>query len=193
MKNVILASASPRRKELLERMGIKFAVIPAKGEERITKNDPGEIVEELAMQKAAEVAASREEAVVIGSDTVVVLDGKILGKPKDEEEAQRMLTSLQGRTHQVYTGVAVIEKTEGKERTCLFHESSDVTFYPMSAEEIRKYIRTKDCFDKAGGYGIQGEFCVYVKGICGDYNNIVGFPVSRFFQEMKKQGFCLTE
>lgn len=172
-------------------MGVEFTVIPAAGEERITKTEPGEVVQELALQKAAQVAEGWQEALVIGSDTVVVREGRILGKPKDEEEAKEMLRAISGGTHQVYTGVAVIEKDREKESIHVFYEAADVHVYPLSEEEIRAYVDTGEPMDKAGAYGIQGKFGVFVKGISGDYNTIVGFPVARFYQEMKILGIDL--
>lgn len=191
MRQIILASASPRRRELLHKMGVEFTVIPAVGEERITKTEPGEVVQELALQKAAQVAEGWQEALVIGSDTVVVREGRILGKPKDEEEAKEMLRAISGGTHQVYTGVAVIEKDREKESIHVFYEAADVHVYPLSEEEISAYVATGEPMDKAGAYGIQGKFGVFVKGISGDYNTIVGFPVARFYQEMKILGIDL--
>ena len=148
---------------------------------------------ELAERKAADVLACYvkdhpgESVIVIGSDTVVSVDGKILGKPKTEEEAFTMLSSLQNHTHQVYTGVAVLENKNGKETKKVFCEQSDVEVYPMTKEEILSYIKTGDCMDKAGAYGVQGHFAIYIKGIHGDYNNIVGLPIARLYQELKHE------
>lgn len=196
MSRIILASASPRRRELLERAGVSFEVIPAKGEEMITSQKPEEAVSQLAKDKAAWVAQTlgecEEETLVIGADTIVVFEDKILGKPSDETDAQQTLEKLQGNTHQVYTGVSVFEKKGGEWIDHTFYESTDVTFYPVSKEEIRDYIATGEPMDKAGSYGIQGLFGIYVKGICGDYNNVVGLPAARLFYEMKKAGISLT-
>ena len=148
---------------------------------------------ELAEGKAVDVATRYKEEhpdekfLVIGSDTVVSVDGNILGKPKTEEEAFSMLSSLQNHTHQVYTGVAVIECESQKETKKVFCEQSDVEVYPMTRGEILSYIKTGDCMDKAGAYGIQGHFAVYIKGIHGDYNNIVGLPIARLYQELKNE------
>lgn len=186
----ILASASPRRRELLKRLGIKFQVIPAKREEKITKTSPADVVMELARQKAAEVAEGFFDdphfQVIIGADTVVSFDGQILGKPKDEEDAFRMLSLLSGQTHQVYTGVTVILGRGGKFHMHTFYACTDVTMYSMSREEILRYIATKDPMDKAGAYGIQSLGGIYVKEIHGDYNNVVGLPLARLYQELKK-------
>ena len=195
MSKIILASASPRRKELLAKAGISFTVIPAAGEEKRTSEDPGEAVQQLAHDKAVWVAQSlndcEEGTLVIGSDTVVVFENRILGKPKDCQDAAETLERLQGNTHQVYTGVTVLERKAGEWVEHTFFESTDVTFYPVSREEIQEYIATGEPMDKAGSYGIQGLFGIYVKGICGDYNNVVGLPVARLFHEMKKLGINL--
>ena len=195
MSKIILASASPRRKELLAKAGISFTVIPAAGEEKRTSENPGEAVQQLARDKAEWVAQSlaecEEGTLVIGSDTIVVFENRILGKPKDRRDAAETLEKLQGNTHQVYTGVTVLERQAGKWVEHTFFESTDVTFYPVSREEIQDYIATGEPMDKAGSYGIQGLFGIYVKGICGDYNNVVGLPVARLFHEMKKSGINL--
>ena len=186
--NIILASGSPRRKELLEQIGLKFEVIPAKGKEIMTKTVPSEIVCELALQKAEEVAAAAGVAdqIVIGADTVVCLDGRVMGKPLDRADAVRMLESLQGRKHSVYTGVAVLVKRPGREmvRHTFFCETK-VEIYPMERRDIEKYADTGDPLDKAGAYGIQGRFAAWVKSIEGDYNNVVGLPVSALWQVLK--------
>lgn len=195
MRRIILASASPRRRELLERAGVKFEVIPASGDENRTSDDPKEAVAQLARDKAVSVKATVEDAeegtVIIGSDTVVVFQNMILGKPHDQEDAVNTLKKLQGNTHQVYTGVSVLEKKNGQWQEHTFYESTDVTFYPVSDEEIREYVATGEPMDKAGSYGIQGLFGIYVKGINGDYNNVVGLPAARLFYEMKKSGIDL--
>ena len=201
--NIILASGSPRRKELLEQIGLKFEVIPAKGEEIITKTVPSEIVCELSLQKAEEVeaavrgraekaererveAADSETQIIIGADTIVCLDGKVMGKPADREEAIRMLESLQGRTHSVYTGVAVLVRRPGQERIChTFFYETKVEIYPMERRDIEEYADTGEPMDKAGAYGIQGRFAAWVKSIEGDYNNVVGLPVSALWQVLK--------
>ena len=170
-------------------------MIPAAGEEKRTSEDPGEAVQQLARDKAEWVAQSMSECeegtLVIGSDTIVVFENRILGKPKDRRDAAETLEKLQGNTHQVYTGVSVLERKAGKWVEHTFFESTDVTFYPVSREEIQDYIATGEPMDKAGSYGIQGLFGIYVKGICGDYNNVVGLPVARLFHEMKKSGINL--
>lgn len=188
---VILASASPRRTELLEQAGISHLVMPSGCEEITHSQIPEEVVKELSARKAEDVSARYqaehpgEEFMVIGSDTVVAAEGGILGKPKDEEEAFRMISLLQGRSHQVYTGVTLLAWKNGQKVQNTFAECSQVKVYPMSEEEIRAYIATGDSKDKAGAYGIQGRFAIYIQGIEGDYNNIVGLPIARVYQEMK--------
>ena len=188
---IILASASPRRRELLDQIGVCFAVQPACGEEKITSADPKKVVEELSAQKAAEVADTQKEGdwLVIGADTVVSCKGQILGKPGSEENAFRMLAMLEGNTHEVYTGVTLIriKKESGHfyQESRTFSEGTDVSFYPMTEREICDYIATGEPMDKAGAYGIQGKAAIFVKGIRGDYNNVVGLPIARLYQELK--------
>ena len=183
---LILASASPRRKELLRKIGLEFDIIPAKGEEVVTKNLPWEVVEELSFQKAKEIADMQtEECIVIGSDTIVAKEEKIMGKPKDEAEAYQMLSEIAGDVHQVYTGVTLI-RTGKDPKVITFAEKTDVHLYPMSEKEIYSYIATKDPMDKAGAYGIQGDFAIHVKGIEGDYYNVVGLPIGKVYQELKQ-------
>ena len=190
--NYILASASPRRRELLQKMGVRFEVIPAYGEETIRFTKPEEAVMDLSRQKAEEIAGKRdgggEPEVIIGADTAVAFSGEILGKPKDEEDAYRMLSMLQGKSHKVYTGVTLIFSDTGKRKEHSFYEETEVTMYPVSETELRRYIATKEPFDKAGGYGIQGACAVFIKKICGDYNNVVGLPLARIYQELKEFG-----
>lgn len=172
---IVLASGSPRRRELLHQMGIdNFEVMPAQGEETAPEGlAPDQLVEHLARQKAREIAGRCPEAVVIGADTVVALDETVLGKPGSAEEAAAMLAALSGRSHQVYTGMAVLY--EGREYTHV--ERTEVEFRPLTAEEIRSYVATGEPMDKAGAYGIQGRACTMIRGICGDYYNVVGLPV----------------
>lgn len=175
MRPVVLASGSPRRRELLGQMGIEdFEVLPAQGEETAPEGlAPDALVARLALQKAREVATLRPEATVIGADTVVALDGRVLGKPSDEGEAREMLSALSGRRHQVYTGMAVL--SGGQVFTHV--ECTQVEFRPLTAEEIAAYVATGESMDKAGAYGIQGRACVFIRGIQGDYYNVVGLPV----------------
>ena len=184
----ILASKSPRRQELLARTGFEFKVIPSDMEEIITKEVPSDIVMELAAQKAKHVYDSLTEksnVTVIGSDTIVVYRNEILGKPADKQEAYDMLSMLADRTHQVYTGVSLIVNNNGKMNVKTFYEKTDVTFYPIYKEDLRRYVESGDPLDKAGAYGIQGDFAIHIKEIHGDYNNVVGLPIGRLYQELK--------
>ena len=183
MKHIILASAAPRRKEILELADLKFDVMPSDAQEITTKTAPNEVVMELASLKAKDIyKKSEKQSMIVGADTVVAYQGQILGKPTDEADAKRMLTMLSGQTHEVYTGVCVIE--DGKTKT--FYEETKVTFYEISDEQIDHYIKTGEPMDKAGSYGIQGKAAVFIKGIEGDYYNVVGFPIARFLQEITK-------
>lgn len=189
MKNIILASASPRRRELLDTVGIPFSVCPSQGEEQIRGSSPKEVVEELSEQKAREVFLKTSgEVLVIGADTVVAAEGNILGKPKNRKEAIQMLKKLQGASHEVYTGVTMLSRDENGEQQKTFHVMTAVEFYPMSEEEIESYVDTGEPMDKAGAYGIQGKAGIFVKEIRGDYNNVVGLPVARLYQELKQIG-----
>ncbi len=185
----ILASASPRRRELLSQMGLDFEVVPAQGEENVCETAPKKAVIELARAKAREVLARRrpeeEAAGIIAADTIVVSDGRILGKPADEAEAFAMLSMLQGRTHQVYTGVAVIRLPKESEQ--VFYECTDVSFDAMTEDEIRAYIATREPMDKAGAYGIQGRGGMYIREIRGDYYNVVGLPICRLRRVIGEQ------
>ena len=183
---IILASQSPRRRELLERMGTtKFDIIPAKGEEIADPAlSPQALVEALSRQKAAEVADQFPDALVIAADTVVAIDGKVLGKPNSPEHAIEMLTNLSGRAHHVYTGFTV----RCGQTIVTAHEDTTVNFRQLTAQEIASYVATGEPMDKAGSYGIQGFGCVLVSGIQGDYYNVVGLPVCRLFQVLEQFG-----
>lgn len=197
-KKIILGSASPRRRELLMQIGADFEVRVSNKEEVYHSTVPEEIVKELALMKAENVAEELAEenasgavksTVVIGADTIVVLDGKILGKPADEEDAVRMLNSLQGRRHDVYTGVAVLDYDEnGEKHVYNYSVGTAVYVNEMTEEEIRAYVETKDPLDKAGAYGIQGRFAAHIDRIEGDYYNVVGLPVSRVYRSLRELG-----
>ncbi len=213
---IVLASQSPRRRELLDRVGFLFEVIPSDKDEIITKTIPSEVVCELSCQKAMDVyeklakqrASDRfdkavnqrgtgtfdrslhirkEDYLVIGADTVVAFEGEILGKPKSEPEAYDMLKKLSGKKHEVYTGVTFVYN-EDVVKSHTFFECTKVTFYHMTDKEINDYIKTGDPMDKAGAYGIQGPCGIYIEKIEGDYNNVVGLPIARVYQELKKLG-----
>lgn len=211
---LVLASASPRRRELLSQIGLEFTVMPSKKEENAKTTEAGALVQELSRQKAVDIweqlsggqgqnpdadqeqiaeetqepnlnGKRQPELLVIGADTVVCCEGKILGKPHSREAAAEMLTALQGRSHEVYTGVTLYSQSE----TVTFFECTQVEFYPMTEVEISEYIDSKEPMDKAGAYGIQGLGARFVKGIRGDYNNVVGLPVGRLYQELKSRGW----
>ena len=189
--NIILASGSPRRKELLAQAGFNFKVEVSNADEDVAEESPTEMVEELAARKAQAVVnlhnKEEDDCLVIGADTIVVLDGKVLGKPADEEAAKAMLSALSGRTHQVYTGVALFSIKKGiVEKKKTFHECTDVTMVPITEREIADYVASGDPLDKAGAYGIQGPAAVFISGIKGDYYNVVGLPVSRVYHEIEK-------
>ena len=193
-RQVILASGSPRRKELLEQMGLTFQILPSKKEEKQIGETPAQIVEGLSRQKAQDVAEQilSEEAMVIGADTIVVCDGQIMGKPQSEEEACQMIGMLQGGTHQVYTGVTVAETErcadgENKIAYDTFSCCTQVRVFPMNDKEIQSYVALGESMDKAGAYGIQGGFGTYVEGIEGDYNNVLGLPISALYQRIKNK------
>lgn len=233
---LVLASASPRRRELLSQIGMEFSIMPSTKEENAKATEAGELVQELSRQKAEDIweqlcagqgwnpdanqgqlpdagqgtqepscngnrgqnsdagqkmqepglnGNRQPQVLVIGADTVVCCEGKILGKPHSREMAAEMLTALQGRSHEVYTGVTLRSESE----TVTFFECTQVEFYPMTEAEISDYIDSKEPMDKAGAYGIQGLGARFVKGIRGDYNNVVGLPVGRLYQELKNHGW----
>ena len=175
MKKFILASASPRRKEILQNAGFSFEIIVSDADENITESlTPSETVEELAKRKAMAVWKNNKDAVVFGCDTVVAVDGKILGKPVDDEDAFAMIKMLSGKVHTVSTGVCICDA----DKISVFSNTTEVEFYPLSDETIRSYIATGEGKDKAGSYGIQGYGCVLIKEIKGDYFSVMGLPVS---------------
>lgn len=180
---IILASASPRRKELFSVITNDFKIIPADIDETVPTGIEAESVAEfLSVRKAKAVSDGNPCDTIIGCDTVVICDGEILGKPKDEKDAKRMLLALSGKTHKVITGCAIFKN--GKSLS--FSETTEVTFYKLSEEEIEDYIATNECFDKAGAYGIQGYGSLLVEKINGDYFNVVGLPVSKLNKILKK-------
>ena len=209
-KRIILGSASPRRRELLEQIGIEFEIVVSDAREHYKSTRPEEIVRELALMKAEHVAKEVERrekeraeqasiprletgevhlcnVVILGADTIVVRDGQILGKPSDEEEAFSMLKSLQGRAHQVYTGIAVLNfDGSGSLRTISHAEETKVYVHEMTDEEIRRYIAAGESMDKAGAYGVQGRFAAFIDRIEGDYYNVVGLPVAYLYHTVKE-------
>lgn len=209
-KRIILGSASPRRRELLEQIGLEFEIVVSDAREHYKSTRPEDIVRELALMKAEHVAKEVERrekeraeqasiprldtgeahlrnVVILGADTIVVRDGQILGKPSDEEAAFSMLKSLQGRMHQVYTGVAVLDfDGSGSLRTISHAEETKVYVHEMTDEEIRRYIAAGESMDKAGAYGVQGRFAAYIDRIEGDYYNVVGLPVAYLYHTVKE-------
>ena len=184
---IVLASGSPRRKELLAGLGLQFTVIPSDVDEHVAEDcTPAEVVEQLARRKAEEVAGQAKEGLVLGSDTIVVLDGKILGKPVDELDAFSMLKRLQGNTHVVYSGLAIIDVEQNKMK--IGHQSTQVSMRSLTEEEIHQYIATKEPMDKAGSYAIQGIGATIVEGIVGDYFTVVGLPLLLTAQYLKEFG-----
>ncbi|MCD8347773.1 MAG: Maf family protein [Lachnospiraceae bacterium] len=206
MRRIILASGSPRRKELLAQTGLEFEVIPGEVDEDAvvcalletrevsprtaelaggTEDAyPADVVKALSASKAEAVAAQIEEGIVIGSDTVV-WDNEIMGKPADRADAYRMLRQLQGKVHSVFTGVTVIVKENEEAKRHTFFCETKVEVYPMTEQETESYLDTGEAMDKAGAYGIQGKFGLWVKGIEGDYNSVVGLPLSALWQVLK--------
>ncbi|MER2060985.1 MAG: Maf family protein [Niallia sp.] len=184
-QTLILASSSPRRKELLEELQIPIVISSSNVDESFDSSlSPEEIVMYLARRKV-EAIYSNDKTFILGADTVVCLDGCILGKPHSREEAFQMLSQLSGKTHSVYTGVAIM--ANGKCST--FYEKTDVLFWELTEEEIHDYLDTGEPFDKAGAYGIQGVGRILVKEIKGDYFTVVGLPISRTVRELKALGF----
>lgn len=185
MKRFILASNSPRRKEILNNCGYLFEVMPSDCDENIASvMSPQETVTELAKRKAMAVLSENTDAVVLGCDTVVAVDGKILGKPADREEAYDMLMSLSGKKHIVSSGVCIADK----ERCTCFENTTEVEFYPLTEETVNSYLDTPEYTDKAGSYGIQGFGSVLVKGINGDYFSVMGLPVSQCARVLSQFG-----
>ncbi len=198
---IILASASPRRRQLLEQIGLEPGVVPSFADEMTEETDPERVVRELSRRKAEDVAEQillrvpdpEAPVIVLGADTVVSAGGRILGKPGSHEEAAAMIRSLQGKTHEVLTGVTLLRISTAKERTGgaerwsakTFAERTEVEVAPMTAEEILRYADSEEPMDKAGAYGIQGAFAAFVRGIRGDYSNVVGLPVCRVYEELK--------
>lgn len=195
---IVLASASPRRKQLLELAGLEFDIWPSNREESVTASEPEKICTGLSREKALDVASqiktynelhddlvTQTDILVIGADTIVVRDRAVLGKPKDEDEARMMLHSLSGKVHSVFTGVTLVFMSkDGRVGEKTFFEETKVTFYPLDDDDIDGYIATGEPLDKAGAYGIQGKAAVFVKSIEGDYCNVVGLPVARILHEL---------
>lgn len=184
----MLASQSPRRKKLLNQLGLIFEISPSDKEEVITSDIPEQIVTDLSLQKALDVSQTMKHSLIIGADTIVVYNQQILGKPGSESEAINMLTELSGQIHSVYTGVSFVVTDEEciVKKSYSFFEETKVRFSTLSPEEIAAYVATGSPMDKAGAYGIQDDWgSVFVEHIDGDYYNVVGFPLNRFYKEIK--------
>ena len=188
--NIILASASPRRKEILENTNVKFKIMASSIEElRLEGESPCQMVMRLAFEKGIDIASRQKSDLVISADTIVVLDNTVLGKPKDEIEARKMITSLSGRTHQVITGISLINLDNNKK--IIDYVISNVKFKNLSEEDINDYIRTKESLDKAGAYGIQGYGALLVEKIDGCYFNVVGLPLQKVALGLQNWGIHL--
>lgn len=182
-KKLILASNSPRRKELMEDCGYAFCIESADTEEFLDTSLPIEqAIEQIAYQKAEAVHKLHPDDIVLGCDTMVVYDDLPLGKPKDKEDAQRMLRLLAGKTHRVISGVAILNS----QKPVLFHETSEVSFYPVDEDFLEEYLSSEEPYDKAGAYGIQGKGKLLVEKIHGDYYNVMGLPIAKVYRELKK-------
>ena len=182
VNNLILASSSPRRKELLSLLKIPFDIIVSDIDESINlENDLDKEIENLSYKKAYAVFKDHQDSIVIGSDTIVILNNKVLGKPKDKEEAKEMLRSLQDNTHTVLTAVTIISK----DKYDTFSIKADVTFNHMDEEEIEEYVNTNEPLDKAGSYAIQGDGAKYIKQVNGDYYAVIGLPISEVYNRLK--------
>lgn len=182
---IILASASPRRAELLSLITTDFGIVPSDADERTDLADPKDIVAELARRKARAVAPQYPHDLVLGADTIVYVDSRILGKPRDEEDAVRMIRLLQAKTHEVWTGVCMIRDS----RELLEVSGSLVTFSEISEEEARRYVRTEKVLDKAGAYAIQEGAAKFVDRIDGSYSGVMGLPVALVYQMLKRDGW----
>lgn len=183
MKKIILASASPRRKELMTLTKLPFEIKVSDADETLTDNiQPDDAVEILSRRKAEAVKKDNQYAIIIGADTVVSVNSVILGKPASKDDAKKILKLLSGNIHQVYTGVTIING----ESIDTFSVKTDVEFYPLTEREIEEYTSFDECYDKAGAYGIQGMGGLFVKKITGDYNNVVGLPVAEVYRKLKK-------
>lgn len=196
MVRIILASASPRRQQLLNQIGVPFEVLASNIDEDIDSEiSPYAWVKGISSKKAAAIAKDiNEEAVIIAADTIVTDLGRILEKPADAEDAKRMLRSLQGRTHTVYTGMTLIfVDKDGKREENNYVSATDVTMSNLTDEEIDKYISTGECYDKAGAYAVQGLGSLFIEGVSGDYYTVVGLPLNLLHKALKEHGINLTD
>lgn len=189
-KRIVLASASPRRRRLLADLGVEYELlVPDVDENGVSAATPRELAEARALLKAEAAAAAMEEGIAIGADTIVVCDGRVLGKPKDEDDAVRLLETLSGRTHVVITGVGLCEAGTG--RRLVDSAETRVTFRRLARDEIERYVATGEPMDKAGAYGIQSKGALLVEGIVGDYFNVVGLPLVLLDRMLREFGVRL--
>ncbi|ABO51060.1 maf protein [Desulforamulus reducens MI-1] len=187
MRPIILASASPRRQELLKNLGLEFEVQVSDVDENLEENiSSGQLVEKLAERKAAAVALIRTQGLVIGADTIVVLGDKPLGKPTNREEAVQMLSNLQGKSHEVFTGLAVIDASTGQR--VVTHQVTEVNFKTLTKDQIERYVDTGEPMDKAGGYAVQGLASIFIDSIRGCYFSVVGLPISKLADALRMFG-----
>lgn len=203
MYRIILASESPRRREIMDQMGICYEVIPSHVKEDVKDDIPSKMVEALASLKARDVADRLKNepnnTIIIGADTIVFHRGQVLGKPKDRDDAIRMLKSLSNDVHEVYTGVSIIirknnyKDIKANDENIVFSVSTKVVVQPLTIDEIEDYVDSGEPFDKAGAYAIQGGFGIYIKEIHGDYYNIVGFPIAQIYEKLKAVGINLKK
>jgi septum formation protein len=201
MYRIILASESPRRKEIMETMGITYETMASNVEEVVAETDPAAMVQALAALKTNHIAAKLEQAeaisedrIIIGADTMVFYEEHALGKPRDEADAVRILQMLSNHTHEVYTGVCIIIKNKsGNNRTLSFAACTKVTIQPLTLEQIKDYVASGEPMDKAGAYAIQGKFGIYIKEINGDYYNVVGFPIAKIYETLLDCGIDIKK
>lgn len=204
MYRIVLASESPRRKEIMEQMDIPYETMPANIKEELMGNNPSKMVKSLACQKARNVAArlqsEQDDLIIIGADTMVFHKGKALGKPRDPQHAIHILESLSDDVHEVYTGVCIIIRRNNREQSnnnleeeIAFSVSTEVGVYPLTREQIKDYVDTKEPLDKAGAYAIQGRFGIYIKEIHGDYYNVVGFPIAKIYEKLLEKGINIKK
>lgn len=190
MAKFILASGSPRRRELLTNMGVDFEIVASNCEEVVTRKRPLDIVRELSKLKADNVRSmidAVDDTILIAADTLVFLGDERLGKPRDEEDAFRILSNLSGNRHRVITGVTILRYKDGNWVEISFTETTNVNMAHMSDDEIREYISTGEPMDKAGAYAIQGIGAKFVESIDGDYSNVVGLPVPKLYSILRKE------
>lgn len=199
MYRIVLASESPRRKEIMDQMGISYVTIPSHAKEVVSETSPSDMVKALASLKARDVASRlnvKEKFIIIGADTMVFHRGQALGKPKDRSDAIRMLKSLSDDSHEVKTGVCIIIRNNTdniEDKTLTFDVNTEVIVQPLTTKQIEDYVDTGEPMDKAGAYAIQGGFGIYIKEIHGDYYNIVGFPIAKIYEQLLSYGINIKE